>query len=348
MWTAQLDDAADAARYAVRVGAVVVAAASAGYGAGLHSTYLLGLDWGTGERRWKLEIAGWPDGQVMTATEDLVVFVERVPDGGSRLVGVTASTGDVRWRTKLNSSQQAGVSYVNGEIVAVSGSSLLVLDLHGRVLRRTAFKGVYPMSVTSGPAGDFVLTSWKGRHTVANVAKNTLQMLWSVKAPGTWAAPGPALVVKDTVVLHSNASVILAIDAETGSVRWTRKKKIGREGVCLPFANGDLLWGTDGLTRAGLNDGAKRWSINDIAAVAVTDDDRVITARIVGAREFGASGRLTIEERSPDTGALITSLDVGPAVVAWVADDKAREPFFIEERVLINALQPGTVSAVRL
>lgn len=45
MWTVQLDDVADTTGYAVRVGAVVVAAVSADHGAGPQSAYLLGLDW---------------------------------------------------------------------------------------------------------------------------------------------------------------------------------------------------------------------------------------------------------------------------------------------------------------
>lgn len=121
------------------------------------------------------------------------------------------------------------------------------------------------MFVTSVQGGDFVLTSWKGRHPIIRVAKDTLQMFWSVRAPGTWEAPGPALIVEDTVDFHSYAAVILAVDVGTGLVPLSRKKRTGRR------------------------------------------------AAIVG-----------------------------------VADDKAQAPFFVDEDVLISALQSDTVTATRL
>lgn len=229
-------------------------------------TRLRALDAQTGDEKWSMSVTA--DGKSDSASPSRMrgnVVVAQTSD--SRLAGVDAADGDVRWQIPLRGREFQGGS---SSLVVLASDDRAQVEAVGRKDGRSKWSfdlAAGERVVDSGAVGvgkTVVVVRTQSRITQSATSLVALDAragseLWQAPLPEASSASYP-LMTSDVVVISdtSVAPSMSAFDVKTGVLRWTTA--IGFSRPEAASESGPILWfGAAGLSGVEAASGAPRW-----------------------------------------------------------------------------------------
>jgi outer membrane protein assembly factor BamB len=179
---------------------------------------LVALDARTGELRWHVDPEGGrfrPDVAESPAVRGDQLFFS-APDGA--VYRVDGPSGDVRWRRALECDVTTSVSVAGGDVYTGCGDGRLFLlsEETGSIRARIALPGALEGRLAVLP--DRVVVPG-GPRWIGAVDRHLDQVLWEHR-PGPPLSVVQPLVWEDVVLTGNGRGELLALDLQTGDVRW--------------------------------------------------------------------------------------------------------------------------------
>jgi outer membrane protein assembly factor BamB len=199
------------------------------------------------------QFVGW-----YPALADGIVYV---PSGPNDLIALDPATGEVKWRTKLDSPASRSAAVANGvTYVGDQAGKLYAVETGSGDVLWTYQTDAATLGVPSVANGTVYVSSKDGpsnAYYAVDAATGTLK--WRFVTP-SGSGFFYAAVDDTTVYVPSIDGVLYALDAPTGALRW--KFQTGAELWAMPAIVGDTLYqaGRDGFMYAlDAASGKERW-----------------------------------------------------------------------------------------
>ena len=188
---------------------------------------------------------------------------------------------------------------------------------------RTAGTGPQPTASIAWPAPGQNLDNSRAavgsRITSANVDR--LQEAFAVEAPGAATLSTAAVVVDGTVYVQGGSGVVVAIDADTGTTRWSSPPtgfNIGPFGVAVADGRVFADAGSDGILALDANTGAQLWRTRLTTTPTLGVD---IQPTVFDGIVFAATVPVSIDGiYTPGDRGVLYALDATTGAVRWSFD----------------------------
>lgn len=178
----------------------------------------------TCEYQWSVSLGG----NILYSTPAAaggVVYVGTADDGWPKDCGITAlnmENGDVLWKYRTKNSVKSDIKVIGDRIVTQdTEGGVYCLDLQGNEIWTATAGLLCPNNSSSSIAVDEKHVYCGGQQHVYCLDISNGRKIWDKKLSGGNTSPSSFLLYEDTLFVGAHWDRLFALDAATGSVRWT-------------------------------------------------------------------------------------------------------------------------------